>query len=531
MALAADVHYRAYKPAAFTKQDIANVEILFGGLHWRAERLLQAVFENLGYRARILPQATRADLSTGRELADIGQCCSTSFTTGNLANFLTQESERIGARAVSEKYVYVTAGSCGACRFGQYHESYSLALRNLGLESFRLFLIDQNKPGNTAAQESALEINMPLMLGIVWGLLCADVVQGLEYRTRPYEVRAGQTDEIVRECIDHLYEVFLRRPHKGMKWGKKWGSVTWHFATNYFVNALRDVFKKFAAIEVDRLQPKPVVKITGEFYLQTVEGEPNYNIHRWLESEGAEVIPAPVAVWIDYLIRFQIQTFEDYAGVERYARAKAAGLRVIQRLYRWNYDRLRAALGDIPLEMPDQYELHRLAAPYFHHRLSGGEGDMLVGKALWAHRHRKAHMICELSPYACMPNTMSIGAMAGVLGTHPDLLYAPIEVKGDAEVHALSRCQMILTEAKKRAIQEYEAAAGLSGLTPETARRLLGGRARINRATYRMPHHGAAGMAANTLLHLAGKEMPASPAGAKTGDQTGDQTGDRTVAA
>jgi len=27
-------------------------------------------------------------------------------------------------------------------------------------------------------------------------------------------------------------------------------------------------------------------------------------------------------------------------------------------------------------------------------------------------------------------------------------LYAPIEIKGDAEVHALSRCQMILTEAK-----------------------------------------------------------------------------------
>ncbi len=60
-------------------------------------------------------------------------------------------------------------------------------------------------------------------------------------------------------------------------------------------------------------------------------------------------------------------------------------------------------------------------------------------------------MICELSPYGCLPNTMSIGAMAAVLGKHPDLLYAPLEIKGDAEVHALSRCQMILTDAKKRA--------------------------------------------------------------------------------
>jgi predicted nucleotide-binding protein (sugar kinase/HSP70/actin superfamily) len=504
MSLASDLHYRAYKPAPLTKADIEQTEILFGGLHWRAESLMQAVFENLGYKARPLPVATKADLSTGRELADIGQCCPTSFTTGNLANFLSEESGRIGAEAVKDKYVYVTAGSCGSCRFGQYHQSYELALRNIGLGDFRLFLIDQNRPSQGPTAGGGLDVNMPLTLGLVWAILCADVLQGLEYRTRPYEVNAGQTDEVVRESVAYLCEVFRQRPEKG----EKWGSLVWHFSTPYFVKALREVFRKFDAIEVDRLQVKPVVKITGEFYLQTVEGDPNYNIHSWLESEGAEVCPAPIAVWLDYLIRFEVQALEDYVGVDRSARARVAGLRTIQRLYRWNYNRLRKALGDIPLEMPDQYELRSLAAPYFHHRLSGGEGDMLVGKALWAHKHRKAHMICELSPYACMPNTMSIGAMAGVLGKYPDILYAPIEVKGDGEVHALSRCQMILTEAKKRAIREYVQAMELSGLTPETARAMLDRQPKMNRATFRMPHQGAAGMAANTLLHLAGKRLP-----------------------
>ena len=128
---------------------------------------------------------------------------------------------------------------------------------------------------------------------------------------------------------------------------------------------------------------------------------------------------------------------------------------------------------------------------------------MLVGKALWAHTHKKAHMICELSPYACMPNTMSVGAMAGVVGKHPDLLYAPIEVKGDAEVHALSRCQMILTEAKRRAIAEYVEAMQRTGLTPEDAQPLIDARPDMKRATYRIPHDGMVGTAANTLLHLA----------------------------
>jgi predicted nucleotide-binding protein (sugar kinase/HSP70/actin superfamily) len=491
-------HYRAYQPKPLTKQEIDNVEVLFGGLHWRAERVLQALFENLGYRARPLPAATRADLLLGRELADIGQCCPTSFTTGNLANFLRVEAERIGNKNVTRSFAYLTAGACGACRFGQYHQSYELALRNLGLEDFRLFLVDQDRLDQGPINGGGLEMNMPLTLGAVWAILCTDVLQSLEYRVRPYEVEHGATQRAVERSVDYLCDVFRKRPQRG----KKWSSLVWHLSTDYFVNALREVRKNFDVIEVDRLQCKPVVKITGEFYLQTVEGEPNYNIHSWLEQEGAEVYPASIAVWLDYWMRFYVQNFEDYRGIDRYAGAKIAAIKALQKVFHWTYNRMRTALGNIPHEMPDQYELRRLAAPYFHHRLSGGEGDMLVGKALWAHLNKKAHMICELSPYACMPNTMSVGAMAGVVGKHPDLLYAPIEVKGDAEVHALSRCQMILTEAKRRAVREYVDAMQRSGLTPEDAKSLLDTKSHMKWATYRVPREGAAGTAANLLMHL-----------------------------
>jgi predicted nucleotide-binding protein (sugar kinase/HSP70/actin superfamily) len=475
------------------------VTILFGGLHWRAERVLQAIFENQGYRARVLPTATKEDLLTGREVADIGQCCPTSFTTGNLANFLRHESEAIGADEVNRRYVYFTAGACGACRFGQYHQSYEMALRNVGLESFRLFLMAQDSLDQGSVDGAGLEINLPFTMGAVWGLLCTDLLQNVEYQIRPYEVNAGQTDAIVKESVDYLCEVFRKRPDRG----KKWRPLVWHFTTRYFVDALREVWRRFDAIEVDRLRIKPIAKITGEFYLQTVEGDPNYNIHRWLESEGAQVYPAAVAVWLDYWMRWYVQGFEDHIGIDAYARPKKAAVRTLQRLFGWTFDRMRRALGNVPDELPDQYELRRLAAPYFNSRLSGGEGDMLVGKALWAHLHKKAHMTCELSPYACMPNTMSIGAMAGVLGKHPDLLYAPLEIKGDAEVHALSRCQMILTEAKKRAQKELDEVLERTGLTLERVRNIVADRPELRRATYRVPHLGVVGTAANLVLHVA----------------------------
>jgi predicted nucleotide-binding protein (sugar kinase/HSP70/actin superfamily) len=128
---------------------------------------------------------------------------------------------------------------------------------------------------------------------------------------------------------------------------------------------------------------------------------------------------------------------------------------------------------------------------------------MLVGKALWAYRHKKAHMTCELSPYSCMPNTMSVGAMAAVLGKHPDLLYAPLEIKGDAEVHALSRCQMILTEAKKRALREYEGVLERIGMSETQVREAIDARPELARATHRVPRYGVAGTAANLALHVA----------------------------
>src|SRR5215471_6446806 len=428
------------------------------------ERVIQAVLENGGNRAEVLPVATRNDLLTGREVADIGQCCPTSFTTGNLVNFVKNKAAEHGAEETARRYVYLTAGACGACRFGQYHQSYELGLRNSGLGAFRMFLLAQDRIFGQAAMGDGLNLDAPMTLGCLWAVFCTDLLQDLEYQVRPYEVVPGQTDAVVRESVEYLADVFRCRPRH-----RPWRSAAWHLTTSYFTRALHEIHRKFSAIEVD----------------------PNYNIHRWLEAEGAQVYPAAIAVWMDYLLRLGLQPFEDYAGIDRTARLKLGAGRAVQALYRWNYNRLRRAMGNLPHELPDQLELRRLAAPYFHSRLDGGEGDMLVGKALWAYQHKKAHMICELSPYACLPNTMSVGAMAGVLSRYPDLLYAPLEIKGDAEVHALSRCQMILTEAKKRAHQEFEDVLAATGLTLRAVCDHLDAHPELKRATYRIPHHGA----------------------------------------
>jgi predicted nucleotide-binding protein (sugar kinase/HSP70/actin superfamily) len=208
-------------------------------------------------------------------------------------------------------------------------------------------------------------------------------------------------------------------------------------------------------------------------------------------------------VWLHYLLHPEIRKLEHRNSKSKHPQLQHMALQGLEKVYRGTYNRFRKALANLPNELPDQVELKELAEPFYHFELRGGEGHMLIGKALHAYHHKKAHMICELSPYSCMPNTMSIGSMANVLGKYPDLLYAPIEVKGDAEVHALSRCQMILTEAKKRAHAEFEDVMNKTGLTVEAIRKYEAKHPEVRRATYKVPHLGYAGMASNYVTHLA----------------------------
>jgi hypothetical protein len=62
---------------------------------------------------------------------------------------------------------------------------------------------------------------------------------------------------------------------------------------------------------------------------------------------------------------------------------------------------------------------------------------------------------------------------------------------------------MILTEARKRAQRELDDALAATGLTLDDVRAYLDAHPPMKRATYRVPHMGAAGTAANVVLHVA----------------------------
>ena len=90
----------------------------------------------------------------------------------------------------------------------------------------------------------------------------------------------------------------------------------------------------FDRIEVDRLRVKPVVKITGEFWAQTTEGDGNFNMFPFLEREGAEVIVEPIGTWIMYMIHQVKQKLRDRRSLEDGREWEPPAWRLDQRLSR-----------------------------------------------------------------------------------------------------------------------------------------------------------------------------------------------------
>ena len=62
--------------------------------------------------------------------------------------------------AIIDRYVFLTAGSCGPCRFGMYEAEYRLALQNAGFDGFRVLLFNQGDGVHAATGESGLKFTV-----------------------------------------------------------------------------------------------------------------------------------------------------------------------------------------------------------------------------------------------------------------------------------------------------------------------------------------------------------------------------------
>lgn len=485
----------------FKASERPHTTILVGGLTMAHDYLVEGALAGVGYTVRALSCPDEASLRFGKEFGNRGQCNPTYFTVGNLVKELARirDEEGLTSEEVVKKYVFLTAGACGPCRFGMYVTEYRKALRDAGFDGFRVMLFQQTGGLKQAVgDEAGLDLSPPFFIAIAKALFAGDVLNLAAYRIRPYEARPGATDEAFTEA--------KRFVHDALRDGTS------------IVTALRQAGRVMRAVEVDRIQPKPKVSILGEFWAMTTEGDGNYHLQRFVEQEGGEndiQILGALLLYNLWEIRHDTELRAALAGTDggpfglegSDVGRKLAGLWMGELALRGVFHFFAALVGLRGQSLPDMDAIAEVGHSHYNVNLRGGEGHLEVAKLIMNVVHQKSHMTLSVKPFGCMPSSgVSDGVQTVVTERFPEAIFCAVETSGDAAVNFYSRVQMSLFKARRRAEEELSAALAKHGVSREELARFA------NETSYRdplrKPLHVSAGSATD-LVHTLAPRMKA----------------------
>ncbi|HVV16960.1 MAG TPA: 2-hydroxyglutaryl-CoA dehydratase [Polyangia bacterium] len=471
--------------------------LLISGLTRAHDYLIQGGLKGLGYNVEVIDCPDNDALRYGKEFGNRGQCNPTYFTVGNLVKFLTERAARDGItqKEAVEKYVFVTAGACGPCRFGMYATEYRKALRDAGFDGFRVLLFQQ-KGGlkQATGEEAGLVMNPKFFMTLLKAIIAGDVINGMGYRLRPFEIEAGATNRVIEQT-------------------KKWV----HEALTNQTSVLRALWRgrnEFKKIKCDWSKPAPRVSIIGEFWAMTTEGDGNYQLQSFLEQEGAECDIQFVTNWLLFMLwegRYDTKLRAELRGLDNAKKSlkdaafgkKLLGLFVADVAIRTAFHTFGAAIGYHGYHLPDMDVIAETADKYYNNQVRGGEGHMEVGKFILNVLHNKTHMTLSVKPFGCMPSSgVSDGIQSMITGLYPQSIFCAIETSGDGKVNVHSRVQMFLFKARLAAQKEYADLLEKFGTDAETVKAFFAKHGSFASPLHRAPH-GAGGTAGDRLVEIA----------------------------
>jgi predicted nucleotide-binding protein (sugar kinase/HSP70/actin superfamily) len=479
-------HWYDPVPGGFTKDQREHTTLLVSGLTMAQDLFVQSALRGLGYKVQHLDCPDNSALRYGKEFGNRGQCNPTYFTVGNLVKHLSDMRDAgMPTKDVVNNYIFLTAGACGPCRFGTYVTEYRKALRDSGFDGFRVMLFQQQGGLKQATgDEVGLDMGAPFFLALLKSLLTGDILNALGYRIRPYELEKGSTDAALERC-------------------KKIISSALEESRSIWLAMLR-VRLEMSKIKVDRTIPKPKVGIIGEFWAMTTEGDGNYKLQRFLESEGAEVDVQLVTAWLLYNIwevrhdtKDRMTLREDDAGKKGLQGMDAwkrllmlFGAEVAVRSVFQTFANLMGLHGYV---LPDMEQVANVSHKYYDNDLRGGEGHMEVGKLILNILHSKVNMTLSVKPFGCMPSSgVSDGVQSYITEKFPGGIFCAIETSGDGAVNVQSRVQMMLFKAKQSAIRESEQALQKHGMSLDEAKSILGKVPFVGHSLFKPGHvHGS----------------------------------------
>ncbi len=404
--------------AVFTEEMAKSYTILAPQMAPIQFRLIEKVFINCGYKAKILEHASKADIETGLKYVNNDACYPTIMVVGQL-----MEALLTGGYDPDSTALLITQTG-GGCRATNYVAFLRKALKDAGMEQVPVIALSvtgiETNPG---MKYSYKMINLGIQ-----AMMLGDLMQTVLLRVRPYETREGAALE--------LYETWMRKCEAYLL-GEA-GSLKY----NQLIDGIVAAFDAFPLRDIPR---KPRVGIVGEILVK-FQPDANNNAIGVIEAEGCEAVMPGLADF--FLYCFYGPTFEsEQLGNSAWA---AIGGRVgisFMEKYRKRIKNALAKTGKFSVPT-DIYTLSNYAKEILSLGNKTGEGWFLTAEMIEL-IHDGVPNIIMASPFACLPNHVTGKGMAKALrNRYPEANIVPIDYDpGASEVNQLNRIKLMISTA------------------------------------------------------------------------------------
>jgi predicted nucleotide-binding protein (sugar kinase/HSP70/actin superfamily) len=406
----------------FTKSDRVKT-ILIPNCTKATAQILTAVIRKQGLRVEPLPMGGMDAIQLGKKYVHNDICFPAQMVIGESLSVL-----KSGAYNPDDVVVGMAKTQCD-CRLTNYTVLTRKALDEAGYPQIPIITTDFFDLKNV---HPGFKFDLFCQMRFLWCLVMADILENLRRKIRPYELHPGETDSIFEESIVHITG---RMQEKG------------------FIAAL-GAFKKaiddFCDIGYNRLTPKPLVFITGEFLMNHHSGS-NFYIERYLEKNNMEVaLPFQYDEYRNLMYMHTLSEIKDFHV--RHKLSEALHAQVVNIAFDVVISIMEKAAVKHPLFKPSVRlpQLANISDPVIHRSFCSGE-SFLIAADIMHNAEAGVKSFILLQPFGCLPNHIGgRGVVKCLKELYPAIQILPLDYDPDTSFANIeNRLQMLIINAKQ----------------------------------------------------------------------------------
>lgn len=390
------VETTAVSSSSLKKKTLQGRRLYLPQMAYEGAKLLAAAMRSVGIDAAISPFSDAETLELGAKYTSGDECYPEKVTLGDFLKVTQQPDFDPG------KVAFFMPSAGGPCRFGQYAGFAEMVMQELGYEDVLVL-----SPSSTNSYDEVGE-NARELIRTAWrAVVSGDILRNLLFRTRPYEINKGDTEEVYENSIDEICAI-LEKPglsHK-MKMQK-------------LIEAFKVIKARFRIIPAKYDPEFPLIGVLGEIFCRH-NAFSNENIIKVIEKFGAEAWLAGIAEWIWYT------NYDQLANLRKNGKRFSTAM-LIAKIKNYIQRKDEHTLVNVFHEDFKGYEeaedikiILENGVPYLPYYGCMGEMVLSVGGAIYLYG-KGADGIADISPFTCMNGITSEAVFPHVSRDHESL--------------------------------------------------------------------------------------------------------------